>query len=129
MPPKKKSKCNISGICNQKTAIPVIDDSHEDAIPSGTPPGLNIEDQNDELDEEWIPNSENEEDFLNKTEEERPGVNPRKYQNKGLYVSLMRMAIDVGDDPMNEDWVPKKTKKKFWKEKKNHGPKKMDKRA
>ena len=137
MPPKKKPKRNISGLHNQKMTIPVIDTSHEDVIPSSTQPNLNTD---SEPDEEWVPNvdfdsnkvkwddesgsdddieSDNEEDYLDKTEEERPGVNPRKYRNKGLYVSLMRMAIDVGDDPMDEDWVPKKTKKKFRKEKKS----------
>jgi hypothetical protein len=35
MPPKKKPKCNISGLLNQKTTIPAIDASHEDDIPSG----------------------------------------------------------------------------------------------
>ena len=80
--------------------------------------------------EEWVPNvefdsrwddesgsddieSEDEEDFLDKIEEERPGVNPRRYRNKGLYFTLMRMAINVGDDLMDDDWVPKETKKKL----------------
>jgi len=91
---------------------------------------------NDADDEEWMPNlpfdsnkpmwndeeseddidSENEEDFLDKVVEEKPGVNPRKYRNKSWYVALMRMAIEVGDDPLDEDWVPKKTRKKLRKE-------------
>ena len=134
MPPKKKPKHNISGLLNQtwRTTIPLIDVSHEDAI--------NVDDENDELDEEWVPNlkfdsnkvkwndesgseddieSDNEEDFLDKTQEIRPGVNPRIYRNNGLYVSLMRMAINVGDDLMDEDWVPKKTRKKLRKERKS----------
>ena len=66
---------------------------------------------NDADDEEWMPNlpfnsnkpmwnddesegdidSKNEEDFLDKiVEEENPGVNPRKYRNKGWYVALMQ---------------------------------------
>jgi hypothetical protein len=36
-------KRNLNATCNQKTTIPVIDESHEDAIPSGTPLGLNID--------------------------------------------------------------------------------------
>jgi hypothetical protein len=145
MPPKKKPKRNISGLLNQRTTIPAIDVSHgEDAIlPSRSPsmrPDLNIDDENDEPDEEWVPNlkfdsnkvkwndesdseddieSDNEEDFLDKTQEVRPGINPRRYRNNGLYVSLMRMAINVGDDLMDEDWVPKKTKKKLRKERKS----------
>ena len=103
-------------------------------------PNLISDDENDGPDEEWVPNvkfdsnkvkwddesgleddidSENEEDFLGKTEERRPGMNPRKYRNNGLYVSLMRMAINVGDDPMDENWVPKQMRKKLWKERKS----------
>jgi hypothetical protein len=94
---------------------------------------------NDVDDEEWVPNmqfdssrpvcdgeesdgdidSEDEEDFLDKIEETRPGVNPRKYRNNGLNVALMRMAIDVGDNLLDEDWVPKKTRKKLRKERKS----------
>ena len=59
MPPKKKSKRNISGLLNQRMTIPAIDVSHEDAIPSRSPlmrPDLNNDDENDEPDEEWVPN-------------------------------------------------------------------------
>ena len=87
MPPKKKPKCNISGLLNQRTTIPAIDVSHEEAIPSRSP-SMQPDDENDEPDEEWVPNlqfdsnkvkwndelgseddieSDNEEDFLNKT--------------------------------------------------------------
>jgi len=45
---------------------------------------------NDEESEGDI-DSKNEEDFLDKiVEEEKLGVNPRKYRNKGWYVALMR---------------------------------------
>ena len=60
--------------------------------------------------------------FLDKiVEEEKPGVNPRKYRNKGCYVTLMRMAIEVGDDPLDEDWVPKEMRKKLRKETRRKG--------
>ena len=91
---------------------------------------------NDADDEEWTPNlpfdskpmwndeeleddidRENEEDSLDKIiEEGKPGVNLRKYRNKSWYVALMQMAIEVGDDLLDEDWVPKKTRKKLQKE-------------
>jgi len=68
---------------------------------------------NDEESEDDI-ESENEQDFLDKiVEEEKPRVNLRKYRNKSWYVALMRMAIEVGDDPLDEDWVPKETRKKL----------------
>ena len=143
MPPKKKPRRNISGLRNQPKLT--TDSSHTDGpmpcAPNAAPtvlPDLPIDNDLDDVDDEWIPNvqldsnkplwngeesgddidSENEEDFLDKIEEERLGVNPRKYRNKGLYVALMRMAIDVGDDPTDEDWVPKKTRKKLQKERK-----------
>ena len=49
-------------------------------------------------------------------------MNPRKYRNKfkqWTLCPLMRMAINVGDDPMNENWVPKQTRKKLRKERKS----------
>ncbi|EDR06554.1 uncharacterized protein LACBIDRAFT_300092 [Laccaria bicolor S238N-H82] len=144
MPPKKKVKRNISGLRNQSK--PTTGVSHTDSEPicgprvetSHTPDLLIDNDLDDVDDEEWVPNvhvdssrpvcdgvesdgdidSEDEEDFLDKVEEIRPGVNPRKYRNKGLYVALMRMAMDVGDNLMDEDWVPKKTRKKLRKERK-----------
>ena len=64
-----------------------------------------------------IIDSENEKDFLDKiVEEEKPGVIPRKYRNKSWYVALMRIAIEVGNDLLDEDWVPKKMRKKLQKE-------------
>ena len=115
---------NVLMSCGSDTAVP----------PVSSDPWIN----NDADDEEWMPNlpfdsnklmwndeeseddiqfdSENEEDFLDKIVEEKPGVNLRKYRNKGWYVALMQMAIEVGDDPLDEDWVPKKMRKKLQKE-------------
>ena len=61
--------------------------------------------------------SEDEQDFLDGKEEEQPRVNMRRYRNDGLYIALMCTAIHAGDDPRDEDWVPKKTSKKLQKEK------------
>jgi len=61
--------------------------------------------------------SEDEQDFLDSKEGERPRVNIRRYRNSGLYITLMCTAIHAGDDPRDEDWVPKKTQKKLRKEK------------
>ena len=107
--------------CGSDTAVP----------PVSSDPRID----NDADDEEWMPNlpfdsntpmwndeeseddiqldSENEEDFLDKIVEEKPGVNLRKYRNQGWYVALMRMAIEVGDDPLDEDWVSKKGEKEI----------------
>jgi hypothetical protein len=72
---------------------------------------------NDADDEEWMPNwhlpFDSNKPMWN--DESEDGID-RKYRNKGWYVALMRMAIEVGDDPLDEDWVPKKTRKKLRKE-------------
>jgi len=36
----------------------------------------------------------------------------------GFYVNLMRFAIDQGDDPQDEDWIPEHLKRKQLKRKK-----------
>jgi hypothetical protein len=38
--------------------------------------------------------------------------------NDGFYVNLMRLAIDQGDDPRDEDWIPEHLKRKQLKRKK-----------
>ena len=139
MPPKKKPRHDISGLKKQPKLTtdschimnkPMTCASDTTAPPVSPDPQIN----NNTDDEEWTPNlpfdsnkpvwndkesednidSENEEDFLDKiVEEEMPGVNPRKYRNKSWYVALMRIAIEVGNDLLDEDWVPKKMRKKL----------------
>ena len=33
-------------------------------------------------------------------------------QEKGLFVKLMNLAVDNGDDPRDEDWVPEHLRRK-----------------
>src|SRR5271155_5088032 len=131
---KKKSKQNITGLRNQPKLAPYHVESTDSVPPISrsldTPQGSNGQ---PDLDEEgWCPNlqfdsskpdwdasdtkddidSEDEQDFLDK-EEKRPGVNVRKYRNNGLYVALMRTAIQAGDDLRDEEWVPKDARKKL----------------
>ena len=137
---KKKSKRNITGLWNQLKLAPSHVESTDSVPPisrsSDTPQGSNGQPDLDE--EEWCPNlqfdsstpdwdasdtkddidSEDEQDFLDKKEEKRPGVNVRKYRNNGLYVALMRTAIQAGDDLRDEEWVPKDARKKLRREKK-----------
>jgi len=35
------------------------------------------------------------------------------WRNEGLHVSMMVLAIDNGDDPQDEDWIPDKLRKKI----------------
>ena len=57
--------------------------------------------------------NKDEQDFLDSKEGQRPGVNIRRYRNNGLYIALMCAAILAGDDLRDEDWVPKKARKKL----------------
>jgi hypothetical protein len=125
-----KKKRNITGLRNQPKLAP----SH--VKHTDLPPRIFNFDSSDVQatdpdsdEEEWCPNlqfdsckpewdasdteddvdSEDEQDFLDSKEGERPGVNVRRYRNDGLYIALMRTAIHAGDDPRDEDWVPKKT--------------------
>lgn len=134
-----KKKRNITGLRNQPKLTP----SHVEQ-PIQIRSNLDLPESSDaqatdpELDEEeWCPNlqfdsskvewdasdteddvySEDEQDFLDGKEGEWPRVNVRRYRNDGLYIALMRAAIRAGDDPRDEDWVQKKTRKKLRKEK------------
>ena len=71
----------------------------------------------DALDTEDDIDSEDKQDFLDSKEEQWPGVNIKRYRNNGLYIALMHAAILAGDDLRDEDWVPKKARKKLRKEK------------
>jgi len=35
-----------------------------------------------------------------------------QWNNEGIHVGLMRLAIDQGDDPRDEDWIPEELKRK-----------------
>ncbi|KIJ96421.1 hypothetical protein K443DRAFT_10648 [Laccaria amethystina LaAM-08-1] len=138
-----KKKRNITGLRNQPKLAP----SH--VKHTDLPPRISHLDSSnvqatdtDSDEEEWCPNlqfdsckpewdasdteddvdSEDEQDFLDSKEGERPGVNVRRYRNDGLYIALMCTAICAGDDPRDEDWVPKKTRKKLRKEKTDSAP-------
>lgn len=132
---KKKSKRNITGLQNQSKSV----SSHVEST-DATPQISGLSDaqieQADLDEEEWCPNlqfdsskpnwdasdteddidSEDEQDYLDKNEQSRPGVNIRRYRNNGLYVALMRTAIQAGDDLRDE--VTRDTRKKLRREKK-----------
>lgn len=35
-----------------------------------------------------------------------------EWNNKGLHVGLMVLAIEIGDDPRDEDWIPQALQRK-----------------
>jgi len=128
-----KKKRNITGLRNQPKLTPShvkctdlpLQISNLDLPESSNAQATDLDPDK----EEWCPNlqfdsckpewdasdteddvdSEDEQDFLDSKEGTRPGVNVRRYRNSGLYITLMRTAIHAGDDPRDEDWVPKKT--------------------
>jgi hypothetical protein len=128
---KKKSKRNIAGLRNQPKSTPHIESMN--AVPNSGSPRVSNEQTDSADEEEWCPNlqfdsykpdwnasdteddidSEDEQDFLDRRQKQKPGVNVRKYRNNGLYVALMRAAIRSGDDPRDEDWVSRRTQKKL----------------
>jgi len=134
-----KKKRNITGLRNQPKLTP----SHVESVPpisnSDLPQCSDAQAAHslDPDEEEWCPylqfdsskpewdasdteddvDSEDEQDFLDSKEEQRPGVNTRRYRNDSLHIALIRTAIRAGDDLRDEDWVPKKVRKKLRKEK------------
>jgi hypothetical protein len=133
-----KKKRNITGLRNQPKSTPShVESTDVPPISNSDLPQSSDAQAADPDEEEWCPNlqfdsckpewdasdteddidSEDEQDFLDSKEEQRPGVNIRRYRNNGLYVALMRTAIRAGDDPRDEDWVPKKVRKRLRKEK------------
>lgn len=123
---KKKIKRNITGLRNQPKPVPFVENT--DAVPpiSNSSETQYVSHEQTDLDEEercptlqldsCKPNwdapdtrddigSEDEQDFLDSKEQQRPGANVSKYKNNGLHVAPMRTAIRAGDD---EEWVPRK---------------------
>ena len=131
MAPRKKR--NITGLRGQPKLTPSHVKSTD--MPSISNPDLpqSSDADLDPDEEEWCPNlqfdsgkpqwdaldteddidSEDEQDFLDSKEGQRPGMNIRRYRNNGLYIALMHAAILAGDDLRDEDWVPKKARKKL----------------
>ena len=129
---KPKPKRNISGLRNQKkpaapspiplparhiTPADISDgDSDLDSLADGAwsahlkfdsmKTSIEMEDS----DEEDVEPSEDLEDLEEWDEWE--------VEKDGFYVNLMRFAIDQGDDPRDEDWIPEHLKRKQLKRKK-----------
>ena len=56
--------------------------------------------------------SENEDDKVD-VEDEVLEAGDLEWRNEGLHVSLMLIAIDNGDDPRDEDWIPHQLRRKY----------------
>ena len=122
---KKKIKRNITGLRNQPKAVPSVENKDAELSISNSSETQYVSHEQTDLDEEEKPRwdapdteddigSEHEQDFLDHDgkEEQRSGVNVRKYRKYGLYVAPMRTAIHAGDDLRDEEWVPRKKLRK-----------------
>jgi hypothetical protein len=115
---KKKLKRNISGLRNQSqnTAAPFqCQDPASDSHPEASEGGITASDDNtelrrhpDDIRPRWEGYSDDEEgegEF-----DEGIGASSEEWvkdlSREGFQVKMMRMALDNGDDPHDEDWVP-----------------------
>ena len=56
--------------------------------------------------------SESEEDEEGNVEDEVTEAGNGDWRNEGLHVGLMILAIEIGDDPRDEDWIPDELRRK-----------------
>jgi hypothetical protein len=120
---KHKQKKKITGLRNQpKAAVPPL---HSSPTPEPVPESQESRADDPEEDVNWSPHtrfdslkvawdgnkSEDEEDDTEiGTEEEWGDWN--ELGQEGLHVMLMKLAMENGDDPRDEDWVPEVLRRK-----------------
>ena len=115
-PDTEDDQRNITGLRNQRKSVPFVENTDAVQPTSDSSKTQYVSHEKTDLDEEEKPRwdapdteddigSEDEQDFLDSKEEQRPGANVSKYKNNGLHVAPMRTAIRAGDD---EEWVPRK---------------------
>jgi len=63
-------------------------------------------------DEDSDTDSDMESDNEGSVEDEIMEESDEQWNNEGIHVGLMRLAIDQGDDPRDEDWIPEELKRK-----------------
>ena len=117
MPPKKRRVYNISGLRNQPSQ------THDDAYDGPIPAPLCSE--SDVEDFSWSPNlvfdslkvdiaAETALDDESIIEEEdavewdSEWDQDRRLGSEGMQATMLRLAIELGDDPRDEEWVPPK---------------------
>ena len=117
---KKKQKKNICGLRNQpKMASHVKDNDTKVTVPAHPVTHTDVNDQSDN-DEGWDPHgrldsnrpcwdsddeemdSEDEADV----EDEVLEAGEDEWRSESLQVGLMVLAIEIRDDPRDEDWIP-----------------------
>jgi len=138
MAPKKKQKRNITGLRNQPKAASHVEESvnvniraAETSQSNPAMTDINGQSDNKEPDEGWdahvkldsnnpcweLDNDEedsgSEEDEEGNVEGEVTEAGEDNWRNEGLHVGLMVLAIEIGDDPRDEDWIPNELRRKY----------------
>jgi hypothetical protein len=135
----KKQKRNISGLKNQPKPLPepssteplVVEPSSESNTAERV--GSDLEDDEDQdlglkcPDSSkllWRADDDEEEPMPEGKGDSESGIEDwdthQELEDKGLYIMLMNLAVDNGDDPRDEDWVPEDLRRKRRRKKKGH---------
>ena len=118
---KKKPKKNINGLRNQKTltshgveAPIVVDDIDEQSDHHDNEDGeWDAKIRFDSSKPRWDIASDSEDSDEGRLEEEVVETSEDdEWKNEGLQVGLMVLAIEIGDDPRDEDWIPDNLRRK-----------------
>ena len=127
----KKIKKNITGLRNQSKSTshveeaPIDRDSTKTLIHPVTRIHSEIKEQSDN-DEGWdahirldsnktcweLDSEENDSEDEGGIEDEVIEAGEDEWRSEGLHVALMVLAIDIGDDPRDEDWIPDSLRRK-----------------
>ena len=93
-------------------------------IPTHSVINADIDEQSDNSDEGWNAHirldtnklfwglNDEEEDSQDEVEDEVIEAGSDEWKNDGLQVGLMVLAIEIGDDPRDEDWIPDSLRRK-----------------
>lgn len=132
----KKQKRNITSLQNQPKAASHVEESVDVNIKATETPSnpamadINGQSDNKAPDEGWDAHvkfdsnkpcwefdsdkeeSESEEDEDGNVEDEVTEASEGDWRNEGLHVGLMVLAIEIGDDPRDEDWFPDELRRK-----------------
>ncbi|EDR10094.1 uncharacterized protein LACBIDRAFT_325694 [Laccaria bicolor S238N-H82] len=123
---KKKQKKNITGLRNQpKTASHIKDNVTVATAPAHPVTHADVDDQSDN-DEGWDPHvrldsnrpcwdsDDEEKDSEDEADVEDEVIEAGEdgWRSESLQVGLMVLAIEIGDDPRDEDWIPEAVRRK-----------------
>jgi hypothetical protein len=71
-------------------------------------PCWELDDEGEDSEDEYTDKDEADSDV----EDEAIEADEDEWRNEGLHVGLMVLAIEIGDDPRDEDWIPNSLRRK-----------------